>query len=150
MRVHRTHRSSISPSSSSSSRSLSPSCPSLLFSLALLQILPQPCIGATLDLPASVPRSIPHHAVAATNNTLNLTLAFPDIAARVPACGLGCIIELAPNKSCLEQPAHDCLCDEHDLNYYPTALSCVQRYCTMEESVGWSIRISTSKPKSRS
>lgn len=150
MRVHRSRRSSISPSSSSFTRSLSPFCHSLLFSLVLLQIpLPRPCLGATVNAPGSVLTSIPSLAVAAAINTSNLTLAFPDIAARVPACGLSCVIGLAPNRSCLEQQghgplAHECLCGGDDRTYYPTVLACVQRYCTVEDSVGWSIPISSS------
>ncbi|KAM7193358.1 hypothetical protein V8F20_008408 [Naviculisporaceae sp. PSN 640] len=92
----------------------------------------------------------------------NLTAAFPDLAASVPACGLQCIIGLAPNaKNCLileeqqqqengengdrstngrlpdSQRQKDCLCapDQDSMSYYPTILSCLEQHCDMEEAV---------------
>ncbi|KAK3314695.1 hypothetical protein B0H66DRAFT_318794 [Apodospora peruviana] len=68
-----------------------------------------------------------------------LTLSFPDIAATVPPCGLDCVIQLAPNSSCLDgNPQGDalCLCENDILSYYPAVLSCVQEKCSTEESLG--------------
>ncbi|KAK3680464.1 CFEM domain-containing protein [Podospora appendiculata] len=76
-------------------------------------------------------------ALCSAQNQTELSSAFPDLASRIPACGLSCVLRLAPNSSCLrEDPAEakTCLCND-DMRYYPLVLGCVQGYCTVEESI---------------
>ncbi|KAK3320794.1 CFEM domain-containing protein [Cercophora scortea] len=76
-------------------------------------------------------------ALCSAPNQTDLSAAFPDLASRIPACGLSCVLQLAPNSSCLrEDPAEakTCLCND-DMRYYPLVLGCVQGHCTVEESI---------------
>ncbi|KAK4458508.1 hypothetical protein QBC42DRAFT_185807, partial [Cladorrhinum samala] len=62
-----------------------------------------------------------------------------NLASNIPLCAHGCINQLTnittEAEACLLQGKEDeCLCDE-DVGHYTAVLSCVQRDCTLEESV---------------
>ncbi|KAK4228918.1 hypothetical protein QBC38DRAFT_360661, partial [Podospora fimiseda] len=63
----------------------------------------------------------------------------PNLAANIPVCAYGCINDLTNvtinAETCLRyNKENECLCSD-DVNHYMEVLGCVQRNCTLEESI---------------
>ncbi|KAK3387575.1 CFEM domain-containing protein [Podospora didyma] len=77
--------------------------------------------------------------VASQRDTNGLLLS---LAARVPACGSGCLEQLLntptsdSSSDCFKPGTNTttCLCED-DISHYTTVLNCVQANCTLEESI---------------
>ncbi|KAK0741850.1 hypothetical protein B0T21DRAFT_360242 [Apiosordaria backusii] len=151
------------PISSFSLPFLTPSSVFLLLSLSLILLSPTPCQALSLFQPflqAPQPPPTPHslsssssslqhglgleqqqqHEAQASSPPPNTTDLIAQLSRNIPPCALDCVVELTNiTTECLEgsEGTSDqvCLCSD-DVSHYTRVLGCVQKKCTMEESIG--------------